>query len=512
MPKATPIVPSQLMGIDLSRRRLSQPLQPVDIVDWAQQHYYIKETSKPIQLLPHQIAVLRYAFQKDGDRFRWKTVIYSTPKKSGKTTVAGAVTRWAAETWTRYGEIYCIGNDLDQAKEKVFQAAKVSIELSPGYDHKKELLADRWQVAAESMTCLTSGSKIKAVACDYKGEAGDNPSLTVWTELWGYINKDALRFWAEMAPSPAVPNSMRYIETYAGFEGESELLWGLYNSAVNEGRQLTAAELGDVGCFAEATKPEDKVPCYVNEPAGIFAYWDSGENSHRMPWQQGPEAKKYYTSEAATQTPNQYNRLHRNLWTSAESSFVPIEWWDALVNPLPLRAGEKTPLVMALDAAVSGDCFGLVLISRDPLQKDGIAVRAVRKWTPPKGGSIDYAGPEQAVRELCKAYNVIEVTYDPYQLHDLATRLGKEGVAWFNAFNQGEGRMKADKGLYDLILQRRIRHDGNADLREHISNANAKQSRDEDTKLRIVKKADTRHIDLCVCLSMAAWECLRLNI
>lgn len=102
--------------------------------------------------------------------------------------------------------------------------------------------------------------------------------------------------------------------------------------------------------------------------------------------------------------------------------------------------------------------------------------------------------------------------YDPFQLHDFATRLTRDGVAWFRSFGQGQERLTADKGLYDLIVHRRIRHDGNLDLREHLTNANSKQSADEDTRLRIVKKSDTRKIDLAVCLSMSTAECLRLNI
>jgi phage terminase large subunit-like protein len=485
----------------------------VPIVEWSEKNFYIKETSQPIKLAPHQKAILNYVFKRDErNRFKYQTFIYSTSKKGGKTTVAGMVARWAAETWGRYREVYCIGNDLDQAKGRAFAAAKVSIELNSEYDRQHQTLPGKWSTLEESLTCIASGSKIKAIAADYAGEAGANPQLSVWTELWGFIHTDALRFWAEMAPSPAVPNSMRMVETYAGFEGESELLYGLYKSGVIEGRQLTAGEIG-LDAFEESPNPDDKVPCYVNEAAGIFAYWDSGEQSHRMAWQRGEDGKKYYASEAATQTPNQFTRLHKNEWVSAESSFIPIEWWDTCNNPLPLKPGEKTPLIIGLDAAVSGDCFGLVVVSRDPLNpKEGIAVRACRLWTPPKGGKIDFLGPETAVREFCKLYNVVECTYDPYQLHDLATRLSKDGVTWMNPFDQTKERMEADKQLYDLIVQKRIRHDGNPDLREHITNANSKQSKDTESRFRIVKKSESRHIDLVICLSMSSFESLRLNI
>ena len=43
---------------------------------------------------------------------------------------------------------------------------------------------------------------------------------------------------------------------------------------------------------------------------------------------------------------------------------------------------------------------------------------------------------------------------------------------------------------------------------EHVANANAKM--DNDSKLRLTKKSQSRKIDLAVTLSMACSECLRL--
>lgn len=480
-----------------------------------ERHYYIEDTEAPIVLEPHQKAVLRYALQRREDgHLRFNTVIYSSIKKSGKTAIAGGIVGWVAETWGKYGEILCVGNDAEQAKERAFRAHKTSIELTPGFDRGRQVLPDRWRVLTKEATCLSTGTVVKAIATDYKGEAGANPILVVWTELWGFTLRADLRFWAEMAPSPTRPDSLQWIETYAGYEGESELLWGLYENVVLGGRQLTAGDLGDLTAFEEAPNADSPVPCWVNEPAGIFAYWDSGPQARRMPWQRGESGDRYYAAETARQTPAQMDRIHGNNWVSAESAFIPIEWWDAAVNPLPLVPGDQTPMVLVLDAGVTGDCFGLLGITRDPgkLDPPGLAVRVVHKWDPPPGGSINFAGPEAVIRALCEEYNVVEVAYDPYQLHDLATRLMGAGVAWFRPFQQGEDRLKADKGLYDLIVHRRIRHDGNADLREHLTNANAKHSIGEDTRLRLVKKSDARKIDLAVCLSMGASECLRLQL
>jgi len=524
------------MRIDLKQKKReaqkSAPMLP--IVEWAEKYYYIPETSEPIVFEEHQKAVLSNALVRESDgHLRYQTIIYSTVKKGGKTRVSGAVGRWAAETWGPYQEILCVGNDADQAKERAFAAISQSIELTPDYNRSRRILPDRWRLLDAEATSLVTGSKIKAIATDYKGEAGANPSITCWTELWGMIDKAATRFWAEMAPSPTRRDSIRWVETYMGYEGESELLWGLYESAILNGRQLRAIELGEeyLGCFEEAPNPDDLVPCYVNEAAGIFAYYDHGEAARRMPWQRGERGARYYANEAATQTPSQMIRLHSNEWVSAESAFIEMEWFDACYNPLPLMPGEKTTMVMALDAAVSGDCFGMTLGSRDPdSPADSVALRLARKWDPPKGGKIDFSEPEKYIANLCgyekveddgavkwvkvpgMGYNIVEVAYDPYQLHDLATRMQKAGIAWFRPFSQGEDRLKADKGLYDLIVQRRFRHDGNLDVREHLANCNAQQAAKEDTRLRLVKKSENRKIDLAVCTSMMSAEIMRLNI
>lgn len=115
------------------------------------------------------------------------------------------------------------------------------------------------------------------------------------------------------------------------------------------------------------------------------------------------------------------------------------------------------------------------------------------------------------LRRLAKEYNVIEVAYDPYQLHDLATRLAKEYVAWFRPFSQMHDRLVADSGLKVLIRDKRLWHRGEPDLLEHLQNADAQEEK-EDRKLRIVKRAEKLKIDLAVCLSMMSHELLRLNL
>jgi len=220
--------------------------------------------------------------------------------------------------------------------------------------------------------------------------------------------------------------------------------------------------------------------------------------------------------------------------------FLPdMTWWDHCREDVP-PLGTRESLVLALDAATgrtatSSDCFAIVGVTRhpDPAKADDtVAVRYNKTWQAKAGGKIDYQGtpidpgPERELLRLCGydmdengvpvwrsggGYNVLVVVYDKTELHDMATRLRRAGVALFKEFPQGELRNEADRQLLDLIRERRVAHDGGEELRKHIYNADRKTD-ESGHKLRIVKRTDSLKIDLAVALSMGSYQCLFWNL
>lgn len=193
-----------------------------------------------------------------------------------------------------------------------------------------------------------------------------------------------------------------------------------------------------------------------------------------------------------------------------------ISMWDRLQQPVP-SLDQSTSVVLAVDGAVTRDHFAIVGVSRDPANSEDMLVRLVKVWVPPKNGKIDFMGteenpgPELFLRDFCANHNVVTIVYDRTQLHDMMSRLMRDGVAWCQEFSQMTPRTVADQMLYDYILQGRIHHDGNGTLREHIQNAGASVD-DGGRKRRIVKIRARKKIDAAVALSMAVYECARLNI
>lgn len=528
-------------------------VKAIDFCTWVEENFYIPQTGELVKLQPHQPPIFKLALDRDPvtNYLPYRTFIYSTIKQSGKSTAAGMILQWYAETQQRYSELYCIGNDKEQAKTRSFREVRRSLELTPGYDGMRDRIPGEWVLQKETLHNVRTRTDIRALAVDAKGEAGGKPALQTWTELWGFEYEDAIRFWEELTPIPTIPDSMRIVETYAGYLDESKLLFDLYTQGL-EGHQLTAGELRDrtgceLGVFREAPHPDDPVPIWENRAASLLMYWDSGVNARRMPWQLDERGQEYYRQQEISLPRAAWLRLHMNEWSTSESTFIQEEWWDACKSDIvPLEPGDRTPCVMGVDAATTGDCFAIVLVSRHPTLHDEVMIRRVRVYDPKdSGGVVSYDDAEEFIRWICKGgcyaghprvaddtppphadecllcatrqwdaegFNIVHIAYDPYQLESMMQRLRKDQVAWCEAFSQGADRLKADKALYTAILTRTIHHDGNATLKRHILNAGAKVQKDEDSTLRLVKMAPSRKIDAAVALSMASARCLYLVI
>lgn len=208
-------------------------------------------------------------------------------------------------------------------------------------------------------------------------------------------------------------------------------------------------------------------------------------------------------------------------WEDIEDAdrFLPsMIWWDNLKAAIPAPT-KAEPMVVAVDAAVGrqtgySDCFGLVGVTRhidEKYRHNQLFVRYVRKWQARPGKKINFDEPREELRKLCREFNVVMLAYDNHQLHDMMSGLAKENIVWTFEFSQQTRRLQSDRQLLDLILEQRIWHDGNIDLREHIDNADKKFT-DDGRRFRIVKREETLKNDLAVSLSMAAYECLRLNL
>lgn len=443
-------------------------------IGWIEENFYIPETpDHRFRLAPYQKRVLSEALRRDeSGNYVYSTVIWSDIKKSLKSCVAAALALYDAYR-NDWSTIYVIANDLKQAESRVAYYIRRAIELNPRM--KAECRVKNY------LTELPNYSRIEAIPIDPTGEAGGNADRLIFSELWGWKHEDAKRMWTEQTLSPTkFGKSQRWVETYAGYVGESPILESLYDRVVKEKNRIDS----DIELYRDGQ---------------TLALWNT-QPRHEF------QSVAYYASEAENLTPNEFQRVHHNQWLASTEAFVPVEWWDACKSDMP-EFGRHTPIVIALDAAVTGDCFGLVGVSR---VKGKTYPRFIYKWTPPLHGQIDFNEPRLVLEQLSRDYNVECAVADPYQLTYFMQQQIERGVIYMLEFPQAGKRLEADKALYDAIRERTIAHDGNIDLREHILNANRKAA--DDNKLRIVKRQESLKIDLAVCLSMAHHTAIELEL
>ena len=364
-------------------------------------------------------------------------------------------------------------------------AVKQAVKLSPTLN---------WYVTKTKID-LPNGTFIEAIPCDPSGQAGANPGLTVWSEMWGFRHEQKNRLWSEMTVPPTrFGRAFRWVESYAGYTDESTVLQRLY-------------ELG-----TEQSKPHPDfpdLPVTINDAAKLFCYWD---HVPRMPWQ----TPDYYAAESTIMTPNEFRRIHQNEWVTSIDKAFDISWWDACkVGRFP-RLTEREPLILALDASISHDSCAAVLLSKHPKNQRMVRIRKVKVWKPPLGGKIDLTDTlEKYVRECWATYNVLEVVYDEYQLHKMCTDLRKEIGVRVKAFSQTSEREIADKQFFEMVLQRQVEHTGIEIMRQHIDNAAVKKT---GRGMRFIKpdtKLDQhgmtiRPIDALVAASMGTARCMHL--
>jgi phage terminase large subunit-like protein len=481
---------------EIARKRLPlleapdyYPRDGESCADWAQRCFYIPELKGPIVLYPYQQQVLREAARRDDEgQYIYNTVVWGDIKKSAKSTIAAVVALYRGLS-TRWGSIKIVANDLKQADSRVAYYLRRAVSLNP------QMASDIKQV--QYKTTLPNKTTIEAIPIDPGGEAGGNDDLIIFSELWAAKHKAISQMWTEMTLSPTkFGHSQRWIETYAGYTGESPILEQLYERCVKNGQRL-----------------DSDLELYAN--GSTLCLWNT---TPRLPWQ----TQEYYNSEQEILLPSEFRRVHRNEWGSGTEKFVNIVWWDNCQEQLPPLTGRES-VVLALDAAKGSesvgyiaDTFSVVGVTRHPGRPKDVAVRYCGIWQPDQGQLLDFDPIENEIKRLCKEYNVVEVTYDPTQLHYLCNNhLGKMGLTLFKEFSQGPDRIKADKQLQTLITNRRIAHDGNPLLRQHIDNASVKKYGDgtsSEDGVRVIKAASNKKVDAAVALSMAASRILYYNI
>ncbi len=365
---------------------------------------------------------------------------------------------------------------------------------------------------------------------------------------WTGNSEAAHRMWDEMMPVPTKKVSVRLTVTYAGFEGESDLLEALYKRGME-------GVVNDV----KVVDPIEIAPDLYKQ-SGMLMYWT---HRHCAPWQ----TPKWIEEMRRMNRPSQFKRVIENYWVGSSSPFIPIEDWDACIpmvkgsdgkyvmgpdgKPIPALKPEEmrtmTPVFGGVDASVKRDSTALVLATFEPeseIERERMAIerlRAIRGpiglmqdimrrmpyraeapspttpmelrqgqvriiwhqiWQPSPDNPLDFERTiENALIFLKLRFALRMVYYDPYQMVSLAQRLVARGIPMVEFPQTPQNLTEASSNLYDLIKGRRIAAYPNPEIRLAMSRAVAV----EGTRgWRIAKEKAAHKIDVIVAMAQAA--------
>lgn len=498
--------------------------------EWIGKHFYVPEPRNPltgeilppgpIRLADHQKRIIdEMLSRKEDGMLKYSTAMYSAPKKSGKSAISSAITLYFAYHNSN-SFCYVLANDGKQSEDRLYAPIRTCIRL---HNQMGGIFKD--VRASMGEVTLPNHTKIEAVPCDAAGEAGAEPIFTAWSEIWAFETPLKRRLWTEMTIPPTKwGRALRLVESYAGFQGTSELLWNLYESIVKE----------------EYRHPDfPDFPVYASN--GFFCYWD---HYARMIWQ----TPEYYAEEARRHPPAEFLRVHKNEWVSPVGAFIQPEHWKACEDTtIPELVDPSVPCVIGIDAGVENDMSALVLVTRHPIFPDtDAAIRLCKIFVPGQGQSI-LLPIATTIRDWCKRFNVVQICYDMYQLESMVAQF-RQGIIsvpeeeirgmledeikeylrierraverWYYRFNQQGARSIADKKLYDGILHTNLKYnpnlengiaakEGQESLTKHVLQSGVSLTKGQ---YRLQKLSQKGKIDACVALSMSYDRCMALGI
>ena len=427
------------------------------------------ETRKPFELLPAERAFLDRAFLTDaGGRLIYPEQVFSAPKKSGKTGFAALHTLTMCLIFGgQYAEGYCVANDLEQAQGRVFQAIKRIVESSPELRAIARIFSDKIEFPV-------TGATITALASDYAGAAGANPTISTFDELWGYTSERSRRLWDEMVPPPTRKIACRLTTTYAGFEGEFELLEELYK------RGLAQPQIGND----------------LHAGDGLLMFW-----SHVpvAPWQ----SVEWIEQMRRQLRPNAFLRMIENRFVSTESTFVDPEWVDRCIDPnwSPVIIDKTLPVYVGCDASVKKDSTAIAAMFFDR-SVNKVRLISHRIFQPTKAEPLNFeATVERTIKELCSRFSVRGIYYDPYQMASVAQRLATAGLPMREYTQTTDHLTEMGSNLYELVKGANLVLYADDAIKLAMNRAVAKET---PRGWKISKEKQSHKIDIVIAMAMAA--------
>jgi phage terminase large subunit-like protein len=481
---------------------MPRPSQGARVVRFIETHCVFTNgewIGQPFRLLDWQKRLIYGLFEVGADglrKHRWAYI--SVPKKNGKTELAAAIGLYLLIADGEPSPLVVCAAASDEQADLVYGAAKRMCELSPTLSQITERFDKEIQVPS------IPGARLKRVAAVTGTNDGQNISACLLDELHEWTGPKGTQVWNVLTNGTGARRQPLVIQTTTAGYDQDSICYRQYQY----GRKVASGEIDDPAYFSwcqEAPESADH-----HEPA----VWAAANPSYGV-----LVHEPFFRDQLSKKTEAVFRRYFLNTWTASSEAWLPFGAWDACREPA-LELDPALPLRVGIDVALRNDSTAVVCAQR---QGERTVVRA-RVWEnpyaedDPRHGdwSLNLFEVEEHLRALrerfpapaCEIDGAVqpgpEFSYDPAYFQRSAQVLSGDGLAMVE-FPQHDGRMvPASQRLYQLVVERRLAHDGDPILARQVANAVADQ---KPRGWRLSKpKGSRRKIDAAVACAIA---CLR---
>jgi phage terminase large subunit-like protein len=454
-------------------KRLSEVSDGDDIIDFASDYFTVLKgfrSGQPLVFTDWQKWLLRSLYERREDgRLRYRRALIGLPRKQGKSLIGSTIAVYGMVAGESGAEIYAVAGDRQQARI-IFNEAKQQVINSP-------ILNKECKVYRDAIEMPRFGSVFRVLSSEFRGQAGLNPSLVLFDELWNQTSSD---LYDQMTlGSGARLEPLVVSITTAGYDLDS-----LCGKLYQYGKSVSAGEIDDeaFGFWWWEAKSDcditDKKQWHISNPNVAEGLLD-------------PEDLQVATKQTSEMA---FRRWRLNQWVRSQESWLPIGAWEQCTGEVIFDL--EQPMFVGVDMALKHDSIAVVCAQKN--DDDNFMVGA-KIWLPSDEG-VDVQQIENYLRELHNKYNVQEFAYDPAYFQRSAEVLADDGLVMVE-FPQTSSRMiPACGNAYELIVNAKVVHDSSPMFTDQVLSAAQRMT---ENGWRLSKGKSKRKIDACIAMVMA---------
>jgi phage terminase large subunit-like protein len=474
----------------------STPLAQLSFAAWCKR-YLVQSVDQwaglPLELEGFQRAVVKEALAKNGDGFRWKTLVLVLPRKNGKTSLLAAYALFRLLTDSGQPEIL-LAAASDKQAGRLFDAVCSFVYQNPELQEHVHLRAYTGEISRRD-----GGGKILRMASDPATLHGYSPSLVVCDELHAWTKPSQRKGWAALTTGGGGRRLTQVvvISTAGSAEERREGILGQLIDGNEEAGELERRPGLTISRNHEAGVLVFNFSAPTNDPTDI----DSLLLANPASWIDADYLRRQ--AESPELTPAETLQYHGNVWAAGTKAWLPVGAWDELANPWH-GVPDSADIVVGADFSYNQDSTGLIGCTLEETPH----IFVIGLWERPTGAKnwvVPRAEVDEAVRRAFERWNVVELACDPPGWHAEIDRWAEDfGSPPVIQVRTQETRIMVElcSRLYTAIVTKQVTHDGNPRLAAHLANAIVRE-RPEGALITKEDRHSLKKIDLAIAAVLA---------